>query len=159
VSLALHDASVPLRTEPWFRRPAIAPLLRHRAMSAALGLGGAGQLILTALHVGIMPCPVPELFGIPCPGCGLSRACVALLSGDPHWLQLHALAPIFLIAIAFSLVAAAANQSLRQHLADRVAAIERATAFPALALAAVWLYWLVRVLYAPEQVHGILALH
>ncbi|MBZ0122044.1 MAG: DUF2752 domain-containing protein [Sandaracinaceae bacterium] len=40
-------------------------------------------------------CPTRLMFGIPCPGCGLTRASVALLSGDlVAMLRFHPLAPI-----------------------------------------------------------------
>ena len=147
------------RTESWLTRPAIAPLLRHRAMSGALGIGGAVQMLLTALHIGGIDCPISGVFGVPCPGCGLSRACVALVSGSGEWLRMHALAPLFVAAVALTLFAAAAPERLRERLAERVAAIERAIAFPALALTVVWFYWLARVLYAPDQIRAVLIFH
>lgn len=49
----------------------------------------AGGLAIAALTVGyayvavfITGCPIRELTGIPCPGCGMSRAWLSLLRGD-----------------------------------------------------------------------------
>jgi hypothetical protein len=40
-------------------------------------------------------CPSALLFGVPCPGCGLTRATVAMLHGDfTAALHLHPLAPV-----------------------------------------------------------------
>ena len=38
------------------------------------------------------PCPVAILFHFPCPGCGMTRACMALLKGNPAGaFQYHAM--------------------------------------------------------------------
>src|SRR5262245_14650085 len=40
-------------------------------------------------------CPIAELLGVPCPGCGLTRAALALATGDvARALSLHPLSPI-----------------------------------------------------------------
>jgi hypothetical protein len=48
-------------------------------------------------------CPLASVFGVPCPGCGLTRATLALAHGDlRHALELHplvlVLAPLFIAA-------------------------------------------------------------
>jgi hypothetical protein len=53
-------------------------------------------------------CPTASLLGVPCPGCGLTRATLALLRGD--WrgaLHLHPLVPL-LAPLYFGLIGAAA---------------------------------------------------
>ena len=42
----------------------------------AFATGGAAH------EVPFLPCPVLASTGVPCPGCGMTRACVALASGD-----------------------------------------------------------------------------
>jgi len=61
--------------------------------------------VLIALEVPL--CPSKNLFGIPCPGCGLTRATEALVVGDV-WtmLQMHPLAPILTPVALFSVVRA-----------------------------------------------------
>ena len=54
-------------------------LLRLLAGLLALGLGYAW--VVTHLGVGL-PCPFYTLTGLLCPGCGVSRLCLALLRGD-----------------------------------------------------------------------------
>ena len=44
-----------------------------------LALGGFGALILAT---GVPLCPMAGVLGIPCPGCGLTRATLALVRGD-----------------------------------------------------------------------------
>lgn len=60
----------------------------------------AATVFTLANHFDFPLCPVASTFGIPCPGCGLTRATLALLHGDVHTaLHLHPLvwllAPLF----------------------------------------------------------------
>ena len=52
---------------------------RARRMLVAAGLLAAGSAFV---FVGPPVCPTALLLGIPCPGCGLTRATLALLRGD-----------------------------------------------------------------------------
>jgi len=50
-------------------------------------------------------CPMASVFGVPCPGCGLTRATLALAHGDvQHALELHplvlVLSPLFIWAMS-----------------------------------------------------------
>lgn len=49
-----------------------------RLLLVALGVG----LFAFAVHVDFPLCPLAGTFGVPCPGCGLTRATLALLHGD-----------------------------------------------------------------------------
>ncbi|MFO7181762.1 MAG: DUF2752 domain-containing protein [Pseudomonadota bacterium] len=52
-------------------------------------------------------CPTAALFGVPCPGCGLTRATLRLLRGDVHGaLRFHPLVPVLAPLVAFVLGAA-----------------------------------------------------
>ena len=64
---------------------------------------GAGFALIVVLRVPV--CPMAGVLGVPCPGCGLTRATLALLHGDLRSaLHLHPLvlliAPIFMWAVA-----------------------------------------------------------
>jgi hypothetical protein len=71
--------------------PAIAvPRPRHPLLDTAHPLGRAVRLFLvgggmaTLMALGVPLCPFAILTRHPCPGCGLTRASIALLHGDLH---------------------------------------------------------------------------
>lgn len=62
-----------------------------------------------AIHVDFPLCPMASSFGVPCPGCGLTRATLALLHGDVHAaLHFHPLVwlltPLFVLFTGSGLV-------------------------------------------------------
>jgi hypothetical protein len=72
-----------------------------------------GLLAVASLQVGLVslglsgwPCPLWSATGLPCPGCGLSRAAAALAHGD--W-QTAALHHPFVVVVPIALALAAAG--------------------------------------------------
>jgi hypothetical protein len=64
-----------------------------------------GTLAGWLLWAGMPPCPTAALTGLPCPGCGLTRAALALLGGDPsRAAQLH---PLIFVLLPLTLGAGA----------------------------------------------------
>lgn len=58
--------------------------------------------------LGIPLCPSRSMFGVPCPGCGLTRATVAMLELDfHHMLEMHPLAPIVTPLVVWWIASAA----------------------------------------------------
>ena len=79
---------------------------RARRALVALGIVGAGVALVA---LGPPLCPTAFFLGFPCPGCGLTRATLALLRGDVGWaFHLHplvfVLSPLFAYALGTSLV-------------------------------------------------------
>ncbi len=133
--------------------PVVAPILRDRGLAAVLAATGLAQVTLTLLHVGGLPCPFLAVTGRPCPGCGLSRGCAALCRGQ--WgtaVRLHAFAPVFAVAVALVAAAAVLPAGPRDAVARVVAAVERRSWASHVLLAAVVLYWVVRLCYAPAEI-------
>jgi hypothetical protein len=132
-------------------RPVIAPILRRQGLSLVLGLAGGAQVVATLLNTPAVSCPVMEIVHVPCPGCGLSRACAAMIRGD--WLlaiRMHAFAPLFLAAIVLLILSGCLPTWARLQLATTMGRFERNTALPSLLLVVLVLYWLARLLYAPS---------
>src|SRR4029079_4353352 len=114
----------------------------------ALVVAGSLQVVLVALHLPGWPCAFRAVTGLPCPGCGMSRALSALARG--HWhdaVAWHAFAPVALVAAALMVAAALLPATPRRRLAGRVAAFERRTGSAVVLAAALVLYWILRLLY------------
>jgi hypothetical protein len=119
---------------------------------AALCITGAATLQTTLVVWGLpgVPCPLRHVVGIPCPGCGLSRAVVALLNGD--WetaLTLHAFAPFLLLALVLIGCAAVLPRHTRKLLSVPVAWMERRTNLTGILLVGLVFYWLARLVLTP----------
>jgi uncharacterized membrane protein YhdT len=140
-----------------FATPVVAPLMRGRRLAMVLGSVGAVQIAATMAGVGTFDCPIAAVIRAPCPGCGLSRACAALLRMDiersVHW---HAFALAFLAAIALFITAAILNEHYRQGLADWVERFERKTCLSTLLLSSLIVYWIVRLIYLHGSYGGLL---
>jgi hypothetical protein len=124
--------------------------MEQRVAVLALLAIGLVQTVLVALRLPGWPCAFRQATGIPCPGCGLSRALASLLHGDvSRALAFHAFAPV---AVACGLLLAASvvlRDAPRQRLAARVAAFESSTGIAVWLAAAFLVYWVVRLLYYP----------
>jgi len=126
----------------------LSSLVKHRqsclAISGAVGL----HLTLVTFNLPSWQCPIRATLGIPCPGCGLSRAIAAILHGD--WqtaLTIHAFAPIAIIVFSIVLVAAFLPKSARTQLENRLERLERQSKVTTLLLSISLLYWLARLLF------------
>jgi hypothetical protein len=128
--------------------PPISPVLRERRFTIAL-VGATGlHIALVSLNLPSWECPIFRLTGVPCPGCGLSRATTLLLKGDlAGSLRFHAFAPIFLVAIIALILSVLLPKSIIQPAISRAELIERKTGLTVLILGGLILYWLARLLF------------
>jgi hypothetical protein len=128
----------------------ISTLLRDRKFGLIL-TGVAG------LHIGLLSlgfpswdCPLFKLTGIPCPGCGLTRACLLLLRGEVRAsIKFHAFAPIFLVLISILIVGMVLPKSVAAPLIHKAETLERQTGLTIIILGGLILYWLARLLFFP----------
>jgi hypothetical protein len=71
---------------------------RDRSVAAAPFLGVAALLAIQPSDDGPTICPIALLTGVPCPGCGMTRAASALLRGDLTLaLDYHPLIPLIAV--------------------------------------------------------------
>lgn len=129
---------------------ALASLLCDRRVSLGVAALAVVQVAGVAAGVGGWPCPVKGALGIPCPGCGLTRATVALLRGEfAASFAAHAFAPVLLLGLAALAVAGLLPAARREAFASLVARFERRTKASYVLFAALFLYWSVRLLFLP----------
>ena len=129
----------------WYT-PSFSTLIDNRA--EGLAIVGSGAL-LVGLHLAGLPgwaCPFKSVFGIPCPGCGLTTATGQLLRGQfSASLRTHAFAPIFLFAYFVLTVLLFLPEKQRQSSIAWVARFEMRTGITALVLTALMVYWVIRL--------------
>ena len=129
-----------------FFTPLLASLMDRRRDGLILVGVGIAQTGLFLAHLPGWICPFKALFGIPCPGCGLTTAIAELLHGD--WrgsLSTHAFAPVFMLAFLVILASVALPEAQRRRFVDLVARIERRSGISALALCLLFFYWGLRL--------------
>ena len=131
--------------QAWFK-PVFSSILSDPAERIALAVFG---LLQVGLHMAGLPgwaCPFKAVFGIPCPGCGLTAAMDELLHGQYlASLRTHAFAPIFLLAFLAILAAALLPRSLRDKMVRGIDRFERRTGMTAWVLSTLMLYWSIRL--------------
>ncbi|NPC77306.1 DUF2752 domain-containing protein [Pyxidicoccus fallax] len=117
-------------------------------MGLVIGAAALVHLVLMRFDLPAWPCVVRSAVGIPCPGCGLSRALTALLHGQ--WrdaLHLHAFAPVILGGLVLISGMALLPEAARRRGIEAVARFERRTGLTALLLVTLVGYWLTRLLF------------
>jgi len=130
----------------------LATILRDRrvglALTGTLGL----HIVLVSLHLPSWQCPFFTLTGIPCPGCGLTRACMLLLKGDfQASFRFHAFAPVFIVFISILIVSTLLPRSVVEPLIHKTETLERRTGLTIIILGGLILYWLARLVFFPTM--------
>jgi len=126
-------------------------MLARRSVARIISVVAIIQTALVWAGLPAWPCPFAHAFGVACPGCGLSRATIALVRGD--WrsaFALHAYAPFLLCALILFGCASLLPARPRDTLVATVTAVEQRTGLTALLLLGLIGYWLARLLFAPD---------
>jgi uncharacterized protein YjeT (DUF2065 family) len=126
--------------------PVLSPILHDRRLSSIISGTALLQVLLTGSGFPGWPCPLFHALGIPCPGCGMTRATLFLVRGE--WKQaftMHAFAPVLVIAMLLITFCALAPRTQVSRLAHGTEIIERHTGLTALILGGLIFYWLARL--------------
>jgi hypothetical protein len=128
----------------------ISSILRERRFGFFL-IGALGvHAGLSSLHLPSWECPFFRLTGIPCPGCGLTRACLLLLRGEVRdSIRFHAFAPVFIVFISILIVGTLLPRSITEQWVYKAEVLERQTGITAIILVGLMLYWLARLVFIP----------
>ena len=130
----------------WFS-PVISTFVKQRTETLILAGAGLVQVGLVYAHLPGWPCPFKAVFGIPCPGCGLSTACSLLLHGNwQESLKVHAFAPFFLAGLVVVMIGCLLPEQSRQLFIRKLQAIESRTGLTAWFLMGLFFYWGVRLM-------------
>ncbi len=127
--------------------PVLSRLLRPRWHAWVVLAAAAAQLGGSMLGVSLWVCPFHAFTGMPCPGCGLSRAIVLFLQG--HWgeaFQAHAFAPLFFLGFVVMGVVSCLPGAAYQKTLVWIETFERQTGLTAVILISLMIYWLVRLI-------------
>ena len=131
--------------QTWFS-PAFSTLLEHRLEGTILVGVGVLQVGLHLLGLPGWACPFKAVFGIPCPGCGLTLAMDELLHGHVlDSLHTHAFAPIFLAAFMAILVSILLPERQRNTFVAAISRLEKRTGLTAWVITGLMLYWVIRL--------------
>ncbi len=110
---------------------------------------GAGVLHFGLSLAGLpaWSCPILAATGVPCPGCGLTRACMELIRGDfSSSFHTHAFAPIFLSALLLMVVTLLLPETQRIDIITKITRLETRTGVTAWVLCFLMLYWAARLI-------------
>ena len=139
-------------------KPILASILNNRNACALITGAAILQLGLVSVGLPAWQSPTHMVFGIPDPGCGLSRAIVALLRGN--WrtsLIFHAFAPLFVVALSLIGITTFLPRGPRDKLVALVEDLERRTGLTAILLLGLIIYWLARSLFMREAFMKLIA--
>jgi Protein of unknown function (DUF2752). len=126
----------------------VSPLLRDKKFALVIAGTVGVQIALVSLSLPGWECPFFRVTGIPCPGCGLTRAVILLLKGDLQAsLRFHAFAPIVLLSAVALVLVLLLPRSITQPAISKMEMLEQQTGLTVIILVGLILYWLARLLF------------
>jgi len=122
-----------------------AYLVRERALGSAMAGGGIVVAVLAGIGWDVWPCPFRQLTGLPCPGCGMTRACLAMLRGNwaAVW-KFNPFGPVFALFWVVVVVGLLLPEPWRGRLVAILGRFERRTRWAAWVGAGLLIYSLTR---------------
>lgn len=134
--------------------PVISGLLQQRQTCICLTGVAAVHLGMVSLGLPGWQCPMRYGLGVPCPGCGLSRALQALAIGN--WQQaiaLHAFAPLVALMLGVIGLAAVLPNPGRLRLINHIERWEQRTKLVWLMGGGFLIYWFIRLIFFNQQLY------
>jgi hypothetical protein len=133
--------------EKQWRHPTFSSLIEHRKIVFFLLVVIVIHIVSTGIGYGLWPCPIKTTLGFKCPGCGLSHAIVSMSRGE--WdvaMKEHVFAPLFVLGFLMLSGIVLLPAQLYQQVYFRIKLLEEKTGFFNLMMAAMVIYWIVRML-------------
>ena len=129
----------------YIRRPILAPILKDRTACIVISTASILQATLTAFWGTGWSCPFRNYLGCPCPGCGMTRGVIALLSGDWQMsVTYHAFAPLLLLALLSIGLVTILPDPIGRRITNTIWRWEEKTGLTAIMLLALVVYWAIR---------------
>ena len=130
-----------------WHQPVFSTILESRVETAAIVGFGVVHLGLGMMGLSFWNCPILAATGVPCPGCGLTRATMQLFKGNIlDSLQTHAFAPIFLMALLLMITVLVLPNSARIKIISFVNRLETRNGITAWVFASLMFYWAFRLI-------------
>lgn len=130
-----------------WHQPVFSTILESRVETAAIVGFGVVHLGLGMMGLSFWNCPILAATGVPCPGCGLTRATMQLFHGNiSDSLQTHAFAPIFLMALLLMITVLVLPKSARIKIINFVNRLERRNGITAWVFSSLMFYWAFRLI-------------
>jgi hypothetical protein len=130
----------------WYT-PAFSSLLENRREGLVIVGAGALHLGLSLAGLPGWGCPILAATGIPCPGCGLTRASMELIRGDfVSSFHTHAFAPLFLFALLLMVVTLVLPEEQRVNVIAKITRLETRSGVMAWVLFFLMFYWAIRLI-------------
>lgn len=126
--------------------PVLAPLVASRGLAGLMLAAAAVQAGLTFSGYGLWSCPVQSTLGLPCPGCGISRGLVSLITG--HWqaaVHLHSFSPFVLAALIITGVCSLLPERSHHRAVNIIAGVEKSTGISFMIIIGMLAVWVFRV--------------
>ena len=137
-----------MKLRNYLAQPILSSLMTSR--SAGLTIAGAAAVHFGLYMLGLpgWVCPIRAVTGVPCPGCGLTRAMDALARGDVRtMLNLNAFAPVFVLVLALIAAVSVLPEKVRIAMLHGIGVVEQRTGAVAIGLLLLVAYWLARLFW------------
>ncbi|MCP4630706.1 MAG: DUF2752 domain-containing protein [bacterium] len=133
-------------------KPVLSTIIRNRRISIIIMMAVIIQTGLSLHHITFWSCPLARTAGIPCPGCGLTRAMEAMLRCDWGMMaRFHVFAPLVGFTVLLISASAFLPGAARIELAERIEAVEKKTGIPGVFVTGLVAYWLFRIVFTRED--------